>query len=144
MIGPHFTFKDGVYHFVAFPGPGVLAARGDGDRYIRSSGLESFKHRRPENGMLESHPYDVVPVNFHTRAEIDPASGTPSLSQDLLLETGRTLSVTVLGPDGKPLPGTQIAGLKDAGYWQATPADASTHTIESLKPGKQRVLTFLH
>jgi len=144
MIGPHFIFKDGEFHFVAFPGPGVLAARGDDDRYIRSSGLEAFKHRRPENGMLESQPYFVFPVNFHTLVEIDPPPGTASLSQDLLLETGRTLSVTVLGPDSKPLRGTQISGLKDMGYWQATPADASTHTIESLKPGKQRVLTFLH
>jgi hypothetical protein len=146
MIGTHFTFKDGAFRLVAFPGPGVLAARADEDRYVRSSGLESFKHRRPENGMLASHPYYAVPINFHTLAEIDPAPGTVSLSHDLVLESGRSLSVTVLGPDGKPLPGILIAGLKDdmGGYWRASPADASTHTIESLKAGKRRVLTFAH
>jgi hypothetical protein len=144
MIGPHFAFKDGTFRLVAFPGPGVLAARGDADRYVRAAGVESFKHKRPENGMLASHPHYVVPVNYHTLAEINPAPGTRSLSHDLTLESGRTLSVTVLGPDGKPLPGTHIAGLKDIGYWQSTRADASTHTIESLKPGKPRVLTFIH
>jgi hypothetical protein len=86
----------------------------------------------------------VLPINFHALAEIDPAPGTPSLSHDLQLESGHTLSVTVLGPDGKPLAGTQISGLKDMAYWQDTPADASTHIIESLKPGKQRTLTFFH
>ena len=53
------------------------------------------------------------PNEFHTLAEIDPAAGTASLSHDLLLESGHTLSVTVLGPNGKPLAGTQISGLKD-------------------------------
>jgi RNA polymerase sigma factor (sigma-70 family) len=143
-IGPHFALKDGVFHFVALPGPGVLAARGDEDRYLRAIGLESFKRKRSENESLESHPYFPIPINFHTLAEIDPAPGTATMSQDLLLETGRSLSVTVFGPDCKPLPGTQIAGLQDMNYWEATPAGASTHTIQSLKPGKQRVLTFLH
>ena len=98
-------------------------------------------------GFLECQPRMVGPDEFHTLAEIDPAPGTASLSHDLLLETGRTLAVTVLGPDGKPLPGTLVSGLKDfpyTGAWQATPADASTHTVESLRPGKPRVLTFAH
>ncbi len=143
-LGPHFTFKDGTFGLVAFPGPGVLAARGDEDRYVRGAGLESFKHVRHKNGFLECQPQLVLPINFHTLAEIDPAAGTSSLNHDLLLESGRTCSVTVVGPDGKPLAGTQISGLKDMSYWQATPADVSTHTIESLKPGKPRVVTFLH
>ena len=92
-------------------------------------------------------PEVLAPSDFNTLAEIDPTPGTASLSHDLQLETGRTLSVTVLGLDGKPLPGTLISGLKDFQYtafWQVTPADASTHTVEGLKPGKPRVLTFAH
>ncbi len=143
-LGPHFTFKDGTFRLVAFPGPGVLAARADADRYVRAAGLESFKHRPHKNGYLECGPQIVIPINFHTLAEIDPPPAAPSLSHDLLLESGRTLSVTVLGSDGNPLAGTQISGLKDMAYWQDTPADASTHTIESLTPGKQRILTFFH
>jgi len=143
MIGPHFTFKDGAFGLVAFPGPGILAARGDADRFVRGAAVDSFKHKQPKNGMFESHPHYVVPVNYHTLAEIDPAAGAASLTRDLFLETGRPLTVTVLGPDGKPLTGTQISGLKDMSYWEATPADTSTHTIENLKPGKQRVLSFL-
>ena len=100
-----------------------------------------------QSGFLECQPRMVGPDEFHALAEIDPAPGTASLSHDLLLETGRTLSVTVLGPDGKPLRGTLVSGLKDfqyTGAWRATPADASTHTIESLRPGKPRVVTFAH
>ena len=43
-------------------------------------------------------PKLCCPVNFHTLAEIDPTPGIPSLSHDLLLESGRTLAVIVLGP----------------------------------------------
>ena len=43
MIGPHFAGADGVFHFVAFPGPGVLAARAHGSEYIRAAGVEKIK-----------------------------------------------------------------------------------------------------
>jgi RNA polymerase sigma factor (sigma-70 family) len=146
MIGAHFAFKDGTFRLVAFPGLGVLTARADEDRYIRGCGFESLKHRH-QTGFLECRPRTVGADEFHTLAEIEPAPGTASLSQDLLLETGHTLSVTVLGPDGKPLPGALVSGLKDFQFkdaWRGTPADASTHTVESLKPGKPRVVTFAH
>ncbi len=142
MIGPHFAGRDGVFHFVAFPGPGVLAARAK-DEYIQAVGIEAFKHK-PENGFLETHPYHAVPTNEHVLAEIDPAPGTVSLTRDLLLQRGRSLKVTVLGPDGKPLAGSQVAGLRDMGYWQTPPPEDSTYTIISLRPGKPRVLTFLN
>jgi hypothetical protein len=92
-------------------------------------------------------PRMVGPDEFHTLAEIDPATGTGSLNHYLLLETGRTVAVTVLGPDGKPLPGTLVSGLKDfqfTGGWRSAPAEVSTHPVESLRPGKTRVVTFAH
>ena len=61
----------------------------------------------PRTACWKPTPTMLSPINFHTLAEIDPAPGTPSLSHDLLLESGRTLAVTVLGPDGKPLSGTR-------------------------------------
>jgi RNA polymerase sigma factor (sigma-70 family) len=147
MIGPHVIFKDGTFRLVAFPGPGVLTVRAREDRYIRGRGVESLRHVRHQSGFLQCQPRMFGPDEFHTLAEIDPAVGTASLSRDLLVETGGTLAVTVLGPDGKPLPGTLISGLKDfqyTGFWQATPVDVSTHTVESLRPGKPRVITFAH
>jgi RNA polymerase sigma factor (sigma-70 family) len=138
----HFTRKDGIFTCVAFPGSGVLAARAYEDRYVFGAGVEDFKHK-PEKGFLSTIPYYAIPTNYHVLAEIDPAEGTATLNRDLLLETGRSLTVTALGPDGKPLTDMKIAGLRDMAYWETPPSDASTHTIISLKPGKGRVLTFL-
>ncbi len=65
-------------------------------------------------------------------------------ARDLLLHRGRSLTVSVLGPDGKPLTGNQVAGLKDMGYWETPRPEDSTYTIISLRPGKGRTLTFLN
>ncbi len=124
------------------PAPGVLAARAK-DIYIQGAGVDKFQHK-PENGFLMTHPYNAVPTNHHTVAEIDPAPARSSMSRDLVLQRGRSLTVTVLGPDGKPLTGNQVAGLKDMGYWETPPPSASTYTILSLKPGKARTLTVLN
>ncbi len=143
MDNYHFTLKDGTYHCVAFPGSGVLAARAYDDRYVFGAGVETLKHK-PESGFLNTNPYYAVPTNYHVLAEIDPAEGTTTLTRDLFLETGRSLTVKALGPDGKPLTDMKIAGLRDLAYWETLPSGASTHTIISLKPGKGRVLTFLN
>jgi RNA polymerase sigma factor (sigma-70 family) len=139
----HFTSKDGTFQRVAFPGAGVLAARASEDLYVFGAGVDRFKHK-PENGFLSTNPHYAVPTNYHVLAEIDPAEGTRTLSCDLLLETGRSLTVTALGPDGKPLTDMKIAGLKDMAYWETPPAQASTHTIHNLTAGKGRTLTFLN
>jgi hypothetical protein len=58
------------------------------------------------------------------------------------------LTVTVFGPDGKPLAGSQVAGLSDMGYgyiWEKTPPpEASTYTVLGLRPGKERTVRFLN
>ncbi len=143
MIPSHFSGRDGVFHFVAFPGSGVLAARATEDGYIMAAGLEDFKHKS-ESGLYQTHPYFVAPTNYHAVAEIDPAPGTVSMNRDLLLQRGRSLTVSVFGPDGKPLTGNQVAGLKDMGYWETPRPEDSTYTILSLRPGKGRTLTFLN
>jgi hypothetical protein len=139
----HFTSNDGTFKRVAFPGPGVLAARASEDLYVFGAGVEKFRHK-PENGFLSTIPYHAIPTNYHVLAEIDPAEGTTTLARDLLLETGRSLTVTTLGPDGKSLTDVKIAGLKDMAYWETPPSQASTHMIQNLTPGKRRTLTFLN
>ncbi len=139
----HFTPEDGTFGRVVLPGPGLLAARAPGDRYVSAAGNDKLKHQ-PTNGLLDTIPYQAAPTNYHVVAEINPALGTATLTRDLLLETGRSLTVTALGPDGKPLTDLKIAGLKDMGYWETPPPDASTHTILDLTPSKPRTLTFLH
>ena len=96
-MNPHFARRDGAFRFVALPGPGVLAARATEDLYIQGVGVDTFKHK-PANGFLTTQPpFDGATSNHHVLAEIDPAPGTVSMNRDLLLQRGRSLTVTVLG-----------------------------------------------
>ena len=143
----HYAGRDGVFQFVAFPGPGLLVADARGDEYIQGAGADALQHK-PKIRYLETYPNGVVSSEHHVLAEIDPAPGTVSMNRDLTLQRGRSLTVTVLGPDGKPLPGNEVAGLSDRGYdhhWERTPPpEASTFTIFGLIPGKKRTVTFLN
>jgi hypothetical protein len=106
-----------------------------------------LKHK-PKIRYLETYPNGVVPSEHHVLAEIDPAPGAVSMKRDLPLQRGRSLTVTVLGPDGKPLSGNEVAGLSDGGYgymWKNTPPpEAYTFTILGLRPGKERTVRFLN
>jgi RNA polymerase sigma factor (sigma-70 family) len=132
------TDVDGTFRIVAMPGPSLLTARAWTDSYRFAVGIEGSK-RVDESGFLRCYPHHPIPTNYHTLAEIDPADGTRTLTQDLLLDPGRSLTLNVLGPDGKPLAGASIAGLKDMGYWEKNlPPDATSHAVVGLNPGKVR------
>jgi hypothetical protein len=142
-IGPHFVFKDGTFGLVVVPGPGVITARAHSDKYVKAAGIDAFKHH-PRNDFLPTYPYYVVPDNYHVLTEIDPQPGTAVVTHDLFVETGGSLKVSVVGPDGKPLAGTWVAGLQDMRRWEKPKSDVSTYSIGGLTPGKGRVLSFLN
>jgi hypothetical protein len=141
-LGPYFIFNDGHFGLVALPGSGVLTAHANEDRYIRGAGVETFKHE-PRDRFPTFLSNGEAVSNYHVLAAIDPTPGSAKLTRDLLLETGRSVSVTVFAPDGKPLSDMKVSGLKDMAYWETPPSDASTFMVTSLKPGKSRILSFL-
>ena len=142
-IGPYFVGSDGAFHFAAFPGPGLIAARADESRYVRAAGMERFKSRG-ETKFLRTSPSIVVPDNFNVLEPIDPAPGTESLARDLYLESGRSLPVTVLGPDGTPSTDLFVTGLKEMTWWEKVPPGTSDLKISSLTPGRARTVGFRH
>ncbi len=99
---------------------------------------------KEENGMFSCHPHHPASSNYHVLAEIDPTEGTQSLTKDLIVDPGRTLTLNVLGPDGKPLPVRLVSGLKDMVYWEGQPAEASSFTVVGLAPGKGRTISVRH
>ena len=75
---------------------------------------------------------------------LNPAKDAESLAYQLVLDPGRSLTGTVVGPDGKPLAGTLTRGLDGGGFWTYQPAKTAEFTVSALKPGEPRRLTFLH
>jgi hypothetical protein len=137
------TEQDGSYRIPALPGRGLIAVRAYRDHYIMGVGGDKIKDSNSErpNGIFSTVPYRCFAGNFHTLVEISPKSGDEAIPCDLVLDAGRSLKGRVLDPDGKPLDGVRVAGLKDMGYWLNTGAE---FTVESLQPNKQRLLQFVH
>jgi protocatechuate 3,4-dioxygenase beta subunit len=146
MFHYHDAGRDGAFRLVAFPGPGVLAARAFAgrDEYIQGAGVDTLKHKRQASRYIQAYPNGIVPEEYQAVAEIDPAPGTISMSRDLLLQRGRSLTVTVLGPDGKPVSGNEVEVLGiGMGYWEKNPVP-STYTIRNWRAGEERLIRFLN
>jgi protocatechuate 3,4-dioxygenase beta subunit len=144
MFHYHDAGRDGAFRLVAFPGPGVLTAFARRDDYIQGAGVDTLKHKRQGSRYIQAYPNGIVPEEYQAVAEIDPALGTISMSRDLLLRRGRSLTVTVLGPDGKPVSGNEVEVLGPGmGYWEKNPVP-STYTIRNWRSGEERLIRFLN
>ncbi len=140
------THEDGVFRIPVLPGHGLIAVIANHDHYLRGIGAEKMETIKegdsPESpSYLKTAYWICVPTNYHALAEISPKPSEESITCNVTLVRGRTLKGTVLDPDGKPLAGVQVSGLKSSYYWLNADAE---FTVESLDPHKPRVLQFVH
>jgi RNA polymerase sigma factor (sigma-70 family) len=131
---------DGTYRFVGVPGRAVVGAQATVGHYLRGVGADRIKdfdllyRRTPPLG-------DVPP---HAVAEVNPEKGAESVTCDLVLDPGRTLKGTVVGPDGKPLTNVRATGLGVEIDQGVDLEKSSEFTVWALKPGEPRLLQFTH
>jgi RNA polymerase sigma factor (sigma-70 family) len=134
--------KDGSFTVVAVPGPGVIAVRALDDQFVCM----------PGPGGRDSPFEDAVPAPifrqmFHAVVPISPsAKDAKSLVCDVALAPGRSVTGSVVGPDGRPL-----AGVKPGGLGSLFPMSGDREvlrtdrfTVFGLEPGKPRTVVFVH
>jgi protocatechuate 3,4-dioxygenase beta subunit len=137
--------RDGTFQTVALPGRGLVAARAWNDRYCSRVGAAGIKGLQPD-GFFNTEPHLLHPNHFHRLVEVNPAADAREVTCDLLLDSGRTLTGTVQGPDGKPLAGVRVSGLRTYGGfggWE-NPLQGSDFVVTGLAEGEGRLLQFLH
>jgi RNA polymerase sigma factor (sigma-70 family) len=139
----YFADENGRFRVVALPGPGLIGARAYRENYRMGVGADEIKGARREIGFL-TQPHICHPGNFHTLAGINPKPGDDSVTCDLALDPGRTVKGTVLGPDGKPLAGARVSGLKDMVYWENDALAGAAFEARGLPADKPRLLQFVH
>jgi hypothetical protein len=112
------------------------------NRYLSGVGAEKIKAPRQKMGSLEvfdTRPRQCQIPNMSTLVEINPKPGDESITCDLVVVPARSMKGTVLGPDGKPLPGARQY------RWDTLPG--SEFTVWGLPEGKlpkPRVIDFVH
>jgi hypothetical protein len=129
------TKPDGSFFLTVHPGKGVLCIQArESNRFAAvdaGPALMAIKNRsRPGGPVHAVHSLDVDPAN--------PASAIVRVQ----LESSRTMTGTVLGPDGKPLAGARAVGLSFSETPKALPS--ATFTMNGPRPGARRLLIFVH
>jgi hypothetical protein len=136
------TLDDGVFRMPVVPGRGLLAIRAYHDHYRMGVGAERIKGGRTQDlNFFVTTPYLCSAQNYHAVVEIVPKGDEESIPCEVALERGGSLRGTVLGPDGKPLTGARIVGLKELSDWTESGA---AFTVEGLSSDRPRLLQVMH
>jgi RNA polymerase sigma factor (sigma-70 family) len=152
------TAPDGSYRLAGLPGPGVLCVTAaPRDSYALGlvgakelAGLFKDHGEHGDVGALRVGRGDaadagILQEDYSALSLINPKGGTTSLTRDIALAPARSLRGSVVGPDGKPLPGATVMGLKrtmETLYPDVLP-DAGFE-VRRLTPGRTRELAFRH
>src|SRR5204863_4284326 len=98
--------EDGTYRVVGLPGPGLVCVSNHQEPYLRAPDRDDEFGTKEKS--LESSPYHIsFTSNYNAIARVDPTKGTASVRCDVTIDPGRTLTGTVLGPDGQSLTGAR-------------------------------------
>jgi RNA polymerase sigma factor (sigma-70 family) len=137
------TDKDGAFRTVILPGRGFIAVRADRDEYRSGVGVDRIAG--PRNGeLLVARPYLLHPGTYHTLVEVSARPDDESIQCDVVVDPGRTLQGTVLGPDGKSLAGARVAGLTSPGRWEPDALASAVFAVRRLGSGERRQLEIVH
>ena len=132
---------DGRFEIVTLPGRGIIACQSDAGRYRRGVGADAIKGR-------DDFGFDTVPslcptTQYHALAEVDIDPPAESATVDLQVDPGRTLVVTAVDPEGKPIGGTTVRGLTDGGGREIK-EESPSFEVRSLDPSKPRNVVVKH
>jgi RNA polymerase sigma factor (sigma-70 family) len=138
------TGPDGSFELVGLPGRGLIAARADRDHYLVGQGADNIAGASKDGG-FPTAPHICNPQWLHAVAAVDPAEGVRSLNCDLALDPGRTLTGTVVGPDGQPVSGcTAIDLCPHTMSFNIIRLASGSFTARALDPKQPRPLVFRH
>jgi 5-hydroxyisourate hydrolase-like protein (transthyretin family) len=127
---------DGTFRLVVPPGPGVVRFRNEEGHHLNARLEPADKARGYTAATLYldgAHGYRVIV----------PEKAGVALDCDFELVPGKERRLEVVGPDGNPIAGASVVGLRDS-LLGARTLDAATGTVVGLDPDRPRRLTFLH
>jgi RNA polymerase sigma factor (sigma-70 family) len=137
------TGADGSFTLVGLPGRGLLAAKaGEEGRYVMASGADRIKGA--ERGHhFRTDPFICAAPLFNTLVEINPARGAETFTCDVALDPGKTVTGTLLDPDGKPLEGVSVDGSWGLSLHLRN-LPTARFEVPAIDPNHPRPLFFRH
>jgi hypothetical protein len=140
------TAEDGSFTLVGLPGRGLLVAQAAGrqeERYVMASGADEIEGPRFGSEHIDTEPSVIDPHRFNILAAINPAKGAEAIERDLVLDPGKTVTGTVVDPDGKPVKGVTIEPVRGVGFRVGELPSPEFH-IPAIDPKRPRWFFFRH
>jgi hypothetical protein len=138
-------FADAYGDFMAVRTDGTLRFAGVARRAIVAFRTDWTKYPVPREAATIQLPGTLAPSNYQAFAEINPRADDKSVKVEFILGAGGTAKGKVMGPDGEPLKGALVAGLRDG--WSGDtfgPLETAEFTVLGLESGRSRLLCFAH
>jgi RNA polymerase sigma factor (sigma-70 family) len=140
------TAADGSFTLIGLPGQGLLAVkaadRKEG-RYVMAVGASDIKGPRFDRDHFNTEPSACNPAEFNTLVAINPARDAGSIVRDLALDPGKTVTGTLVGPDGKPVSGSRVDGaVRD--WFNGRDLPTAQFRITGVDPTQPRWFIFRH
>lgn len=140
----HVPDPDGVFHFVAYPGSGILIGMLQGNmlRYLPARIDPADDAKAPGDALMGFAKLTGV------YRLIEPNEGDKQLHIEIELDPGRKATGALLDPDGKPVSGATAYGLnhhpseRQARPGEHLPGEVFTATL--LSPDWPRTIGFVH
>ncbi|MFI5457385.1 MAG: hypothetical protein ACHRXM_18225 [Isosphaerales bacterium] len=138
------TEEDGSYQVAGLPGPGLVAVFHK-DHYLRAPERDD-EYAIKEASLNNTAPFALLhPINYSALARIDPPKGVDSVKRNVTLDPGWSFTGTVLGPDGKPLPGAQGLGMTSGLLlWNRDGTKTADFKVQGFNPRRPGDLFFQH
>jgi RNA polymerase sigma factor (sigma-70 family) len=140
------TAEDGTFTLVGLPGRGLLAVKAadrQAGRYVMAAGADEIKGPRFGRHHFNTEPSPLGTTEFNTLAEVNPARDAESIVRDLVLDPGKTMTGTIVGPDGKPVKGGRIDGaVRD--WFHGRDLPTAQFRIMGIDPKHPRWFIFRH
>ncbi len=76
--------------------------------------------------------------NYHVLAEVNLDPKAESATMDLQVDPGRTITLNLVDPEGKPVGGTKVSGLTDLFSTIEYEQESPTIEVHALDPSKPR------
>ena len=139
--------RDGSQRLIVPATNGMIAFRGLTDDYPVGVGVDQFKDRA-RGVLIQTAPHLCHGTNYNLLQAVEIKDGEQVKSVTLKLDRGKSVKGRVLGPDGKPLAGALVRGLKSSaavfGRWEAEPMKSAEFEVQGLGPDKPRAVAFVH
>jgi protocatechuate 3,4-dioxygenase beta subunit len=146
LHGSVHTAEDGSFTLLGLPGPGLLVAQAAGrlgERYVTASGADQIKGPRFGAEYFNTEPSPIEPSRFNALAAVNPNKDARSVVRDLVLDPGKKVAGSIVGPDGKPVQGASIEPVQGIGF-RVGELPSAEFRIPAIDPKHPRWFFFRH